>query len=105
MVDYSCGVEELPDSEPVNEGLGGVGDRYPKRLLPVEIRSPRPIFMIETLDDIIEDLANKLGIYGAHGRQCEDGSAPRICRGCWTYNLKSRIRNAVEVETILARYR
>lgn len=49
--------------------------------------------MIETLDDIIEELADQLGIYGSHS----DGEV-RICRVCWTADLKMRINRALEVE-------
>ena len=57
--------------------------------------------MIETLDDIVERLANQLGIYGTHpafvdpGYDCD-------CRLCWTHDLKARILNAVEVERKLS---
>jgi hypothetical protein len=51
--------------------------------------------VIETLDDIIEELANRIGIYGAHGLGCEAGST---CRMCWTSGLRSRINAAVEIE-------
>jgi hypothetical protein len=56
--------------------------------------------MIEELDDIVEGLANKLNIYGAHLEPCRpDG----LCRNCWTSEMKARIRAAVEVETRLER--
>lgn len=47
--------------------------------------------MIETLDDIIEELANQIGIYGAERR------SP------WTSSLASRIRTALDVDNALTR--
>lgn len=53
--------------------------------------------MIETLEDIIEELADKFGIYGtgpgdtAHPADCK-------CRICFTAWLRNRIERAVEVE-------
>jgi len=51
---------------------------------------------IETLDDLVEDLADKFGVYGAgpegdHPDDCK-------CRICFTIGMKERIRSAVEVE-------
>ncbi len=60
--------------------------------------------MIETLDDIIEDLANKLGIYGACREHTEAGIYdPRYenrchCRCCFTSSLRDRIDAAVIVD-------
>jgi hypothetical protein len=45
--------------------------------------------MIETLDDIIEDLANQAGVYGADRRSC------------WVATVKGRIEAAVEIESRL----
>jgi hypothetical protein len=45
---------------------------------------------IETLDDIIEELADLCGIYGAH-----DDKEPRTCRVCWTLELRLRIDAAM----------
>lgn len=56
---------------------------------------------IETLDDIVEALADHYAVYGAHDEQCGSPDNPqkaRGCRCCWTAWLKSRIRNAVIVE-------
>jgi len=55
--------------------------------------------MIEQLDDIIEGLANKLGVYGAHHDGCK---FDKPCRVCWTSNLRERIINAVEIERKLS---
>lgn len=52
--------------------------------------------MIETLDDIIEQIANWAGVYGAHDERCGKGHG--ACRCCWTAELKGRILWAVEVE-------
>jgi hypothetical protein len=54
--------------------------------------------MIEQLSDIVEELANKVGVYGAaehHGDECG-------CRVCWTSGLRSRILDAVRIERQLA---
>lgn len=55
--------------------------------------------MIETLDDIVEELANKLGIYGAHRDRSGDCKPPNhCCRCCWAAYMKARIEQAVEIE-------
>ena len=58
---------------------------------------------IETLDDIIEDLADKLGIYGAC-RECVEESycEENRCRVCFTSGLKSRLTMALDIETKIA---
>lgn len=56
--------------------------------------------MIETLDDIVEQLADELGIYGSHGEPASDGQCE--CRVCFAMDLKERIERAFEVERILA---
>ena len=58
---------------------------------------------LETLDDIVEELADDLGIYGAcpHGTQ----GALCTCRCCYTASLASRIREAVHLEDGLAQIR
>lgn len=58
--------------------------------------------MIETLDDIIEELADKFGIYGI-GSEEGDHSAGCKCRVCFCAWLKGRIERAVEVEGKLGR--
>ena len=57
--------------------------------------------MIETLDDIVEDLANKLGVYGAHNADCV-GHTGKQCRVCWVTELRGRINRAVEIERKLS---
>lgn len=54
---------------------------------------------IETLDDIIEELADKFGIYGV-GPEGRHPAACR-CRLCFSTWLKARIEKAVEVESKL----
>jgi hypothetical protein len=59
--------------------------------------------MIETLDDIVEQLANKLGVYGAHRDREGDCRPPdKCCRLCWTSHMKARILQAVDVDRRLA---
>ena len=53
---------------------------------------------IETLDDIITEIADLAGIYGAHG----EGEECPPCRACFESQLKSRILEAVAVEQKLA---
>lgn len=50
---------------------------------------------IETLDDIIDGLADKLGIYGAHDEEEGKGEP---CRVCWTSDLRAHILAAVQIE-------
>ena len=52
--------------------------------------------MIATLDDVIEQLADEIGVYGAHTETHPEGS--HNCRICWTSDLRERIIDAVEVE-------
>ena len=58
--------------------------------------------MIETLDDIIEELADQVGVYGA-GPENDDHPEKCECRICFTVGLRDRIERAVEVEAKLAR--
>lgn len=57
--------------------------------------------MIETLEDIVEEVANNVGVYGAHAELAPDGQCE--CRVCFTMDLMARIRAAAEVEAKLAR--
>ncbi len=54
---------------------------------------------IETLSDIVEEIANDVRVYGAHDENCGDG--PRTCRCCYVASLTSRIKEAVRIEQIL----
>lgn len=59
--------------------------------------------MIVTLADIVEDLADKLGIYGAHDEEHAEACIDNPCRVCWTSDLSDRIWGAVRVEQQLER--
>ncbi len=62
--------------------------------------------MIELLDDIIEQIADWAGVYGAHRDRDADCKPPdHCCRCCWTSHLKERILDAVEIESALAKGR
>lgn len=55
--------------------------------------------MKEELDDIVEQIANWAGVYGACRHSDTECSAPdHCCRSCWTANLKSRIMDSIEVQ-------
>lgn len=49
--------------------------------------------MIETLDDILDELADMAGVYGAHSE-----TESRHCRSCWVSEYYGRIKDAVNVE-------
>jgi hypothetical protein len=65
---------------------------------------------IETLDDVIEEILDVAGIYGAHtfepGEEGAEGdthpgceaSLKKMCRVCASSALNERIRAAIEVE-------
>ena len=55
--------------------------------------------MVETLDDVIEQLADWIGVYGAHDEQC---TPKKMCRCCWTALMRERIERAIEVDRKLA---
>lgn len=50
--------------------------------------------MIEELEDIVEEIANHIGVYGPHQEDKE--KCP--CRTCFVFSLAGRIRTAVEIE-------
>lgn len=60
---------------------------------------------IEVLMDILEELANLAGIYGAHPEINDlQGPMPKgvcRCRVCFMAGMRERILQAVEVERIL----
>lgn len=58
---------------------------------------------IETLDDVIEYLADQAGVYGAHDDDDEPDPKGKPCRSCWTSVVRLRIEAAVEIERKLAR--
>ena len=66
---------------------------------------------IETLDGVIEEICDAMGVYGSHGDP-EDGSTSRdatpcegrlrgMCRVCASSYLHDRIRKAAEIERLL----
>lgn len=55
----------------------------------------------ETLNDIIDELADKLGVYGAHTEK-EDSRDPYHCRVCFSASMNTRIKSAVEIERIIS---
>lgn len=59
---------------------------------------------IETLDDIVQQIANWIGVYGAHHPDdAPEDESECACRCCVVSSLTSRIREAVRIETILAK--
>jgi hypothetical protein len=61
--------------------------------------------MIETLDDVVEDLATQLGVYGAcldpHNDACPHSVAsPKCCRVGFVLQLRRRIENAVVADLV-----
>ena len=52
---------------------------------------------IETLDDIIEEIADSLDIYGC-GPECDDHPDACKCRICFVISLDERIHNAMEIQ-------
>ncbi len=65
---------------------------------------------IETLDDIIEEIADRRGVYGSHGDESDDETpssqitctSTKPCRVCFVCGLHDRILAAVDVERKLA---
>ena len=66
---------------------------------------------VETLDDVIEEICDAMGVYGAHGDP-DDSSTSRdetpcegrlrgMCRVCASAYLHKRIRKAAEIERLL----
>lgn len=53
---------------------------------------------IETLDDIVEEIADMVGVYGGHS-----DAETKTCRICFTEDIRRRILSAAEVEAILVR--
>lgn len=53
---------------------------------------------VETVEDIIEDFADKFGIYGAHDERCKE---KRPCRNCWTLDMHERLVKALDNERLL----
>jgi len=60
--------------------------------------------VIETLDDIVEGLANALMVYGSCPKD-DDGECPEEgCRSCWEPDMKHRLRKVFEVDKKLDSY-
>lgn len=59
--------------------------------------------MIETLDDIVEELANTTGESGIYGSCRQVDGHCTECRICWTAQLKERLLAAFEIERKLGR--
>ena len=55
---------------------------------------------IETLGDIISELADRLGVYGAHEDDDKSDSMYH-CRVCFEVGLANRIREARSIEAML----
>lgn len=54
---------------------------------------------LETLDDIVEQLSDKLGVYGSCGEYNDDPPHNEDkCRVCFTSGLKSRILESMKLE-------
>jgi len=53
---------------------------------------------LETPDELAEEIANKLYIYGSHD---DAGECPKDCRICFTVDLTRRIRESVKNEELL----
>lgn len=48
--------------------------------------------------DIVDELADQLGIYGAHDEENDAACETKPCRVCWTSDLTERIWAAVRIE-------
>jgi hypothetical protein len=60
---------------------------------------------LETLSDIVDELADRMGIYGAHDEENDVACDEKPCRVCWTSNMSDRINAAVRLEQQLERGR
>jgi hypothetical protein len=57
---------------------------------------------IETLEDILEELADRQGVYGAHPENRELMLGEKCgCRICFLAGIRDRIVRAVEIEKLL----
>lgn len=54
---------------------------------------------VETVTELCEELADKLGVYGAHSEHCE--KEDWACRSCFVLHLRARVRAAVDGERAL----
>ena len=53
---------------------------------------------LETPDELADEIANWLGVYGAHDENCTE---EKECRCCFVLGLTERIRQAVRNEELL----
>ena len=60
---------------------------------------------IETVVDVMEALADQVGVYGAHDDENGEACQKKPCRVCWTSEWEDRIRAAFAVEAQLERGR
>ncbi len=60
---------------------------------------------LETLSDIVDELADRIGVCGAHDEENDAACADKPCRVCWTSELTDRINTAVRLEQQLERGR
>lgn len=58
---------------------------------------------IEVLDDIVEEMADKIGVYGAHGTEDVPEATMYHCRVCFTIGLRQRIEAAANIESLMRR--
>ena len=56
---------------------------------------------IETLDDIVSEITDQIGRYGACQSQGENCSSHQSCRACFESSLKSRLLDALEVHQLM----
>ncbi len=59
---------------------------------------------IEVLSDIIEEMADRIGVYGAHGTDEEnEGKQTDMyhCRVCFEIELRRRIEAACNIEALM----
>jgi hypothetical protein len=57
---------------------------------------------IETVDDIVEEIMDRLGIYGAHDHEAEETCKNKPCRCCASGALRHRLDAAYKIERKLS---
>jgi hypothetical protein len=60
---------------------------------------------LDTLQDVVEYLADQANVYGAHDEENDEACKTRPCRVCWTEEVTDRIWQAVRLEQQLERGR
>lgn len=58
---------------------------------------------IEVMDDLIEELANRIGVYGAHGDEDTPNADMYHCRVCFQIGLRKRIEAVANIEALMRR--